>query len=233
LDRNKDGAPPEKRDEDMMIVASKKRETSIREKYENLTVPIGRALAKIGFTPISMTILSIVIAVVSLYFFYRRELPIAFLAILVSGICDILDGSIARATGKASNFGTLIDNTADRIVEGILMLGFILGGYVEGWIATMTLLAMFLPSYIRARGEAELGIYARGVGIFERKEKLGVLFGGIVIECAYPGFILDFKVCDVPIKLTILSIACLIVTIGSIISAFQRIVFFSRGKTTS
>ena len=204
---------------------------SLRKRYERATIPIGKALAKLRITPTAMTVLSIIIAISSLYYFYNRDLLGALIMIIVSGVCDILDGAIARATNEASSFGTLLDNTADRIVEGILMIGFVMGGYVEDWIALLTLLAMFLPSYVRARGEAELAVNARGVGIFERKEKLGTLFGGMIIECLNPGYMIKLQYKDVSLSLSVLSVACIIVTIGSVVSMIQRILFFKRHQT--
>mgnify|MGYP000017522726 CR=1 FL=1 len=204
---------------------------NLRKKYERSTVPIGRVLAKLGITPNMMTSLSIVVSFVSLYFFLYKQLLYAFIVIVIAGALDILDGAIARATGKASRFGTLLDNTADRIVEGVIILGLVIGQFIYGWIGVFTLLAMFLPSYIRARGEAELGVNARGVGIFERKEKLGLLFGGIILTIMK----VEYTVEILGIQLNILNIVCIAVIVGSLISSLQRLIFFRNvtSKTVS
>lgn len=200
-----------------------------RETYERKSVIIGRALARLGLTPTMMTVSSIIIAICSLFFFARHELLLALLVIILAGVFDIFDGAIARATGKASKYGTVLDNTADRIVEAIVLLGFVLGGYVAPWVAIVTLMSMYLPSYVRARGEAELGIKALGVGIFERKEKLGSLFAGIILAWYFdnPIFTVNIAVLNT-IALSLLDLVCIVVIIGSLISALQRLLFFRR-----
>ena len=196
---------------------------SLRKKYERATMPIGALFAKIGLTPNMVTALSILVAIISLYFFYMRIILYAFVIILIAGILDILDGAVARATGKTSKFGTLLDNTADRIVEGIIIIGLIMADLVSSILATTALLAMFLPSYIRARGEAELRVNARGIGIVERKEKMAILFGIIIIAYLRP---------DIPSvyifvgSVSVSDLLLIILIIGSSISALQRILFF-------
>ena len=45
-------------------------------------------------------------------------------AIALAGVCDILDGRLARALGVASPYGKFIDSTLDRFVETFAFLGF-------------------------------------------------------------------------------------------------------------
>jgi len=201
---------------------------NIREKYERSTVPIGKALARIGLTPNMMTISSILISLLSLYYFYHKNLLYAFIIIVIAGILDIMDGAIARATGRVSKFGTLLDNTADRVVEGIAILGLVIGGYIYGWIGVLTIMAMYLPSYIRARGEAELNINARGVGIFERKEKLGLLFGGMILLVLGVEYVFDLYITS----LDLMNMICILIALGSIISSIQRLLYFKNQAKT-
>jgi len=211
---------------------SENKNQSFRKKYEKATIPIGKALAKLKITPSMMTGLSIIVACFSLYYFYMKDLLMALIVIFLAGLLDILDGAIARATGKASKYGTLVDNSADRVVEGILMLGLVLGEFIYDWLGIITLLSIYLPSYIRARGEAEIRVNARGVGIFERKEKLGTLFIGIILVHFIGNinvFTLPLLVMNLNIKL--LDLFCIIVVIGCIISSIQRLLFFSKIET--
>jgi len=43
--------------------------------------------------------------------------------ILLSGLCDILDGSIARLTNDSSELGAYIDLISDRMVEAAIIIG--------------------------------------------------------------------------------------------------------------
>jgi len=126
---------------------------------------------------------------------------------------DILDGSLARATGKVSEFGQILDHFADRTVEFEIVLGLILGGYVTGWLGTLMYFTMIMPSYIRARGEAVSGISAQGVGLFERKEKISSIVFGLILEKYLPG--------------TFYYVA-LVISVLSFITSIQRLMYFRR-----
>jgi phosphatidylinositol phosphate synthase len=97
-------------------------------------------------------------------------------ALGVCGVCDILDGRIARATGVASNYGDFIDSTFDRFVEAALFLGFAF--YLKGtdygpFLAAAALGTSLIVSYARARGEV-LGVLCTG-GLMQRGERLVVI----------------------------------------------------------
>jgi CDP-diacylglycerol--glycerol-3-phosphate 3-phosphatidyltransferase len=100
-------------------------------------------------------------------------LPAGGWAIVLCGICDILDGRIARATGVASSYGDFIDSTFDRFVEVFAFLGFAI--YLRHtrfgpFLAAAALAASLVVSYARARGEV-LGVLCTG-GLMQRGERL-------------------------------------------------------------
>jgi phosphatidylinositol phosphate synthase len=97
-------------------------------------------------------------------------------ALAVCGVCDILDGRIARATGVASNYGDFVDSTFDRFVEAALFLGFAF--YLKGtdygpFLAAAALGTSLIVSYARARGEV-LGVLCTG-GLMQRGERLVII----------------------------------------------------------
>ena len=92
-------------------------------------------------------------------------------ALVLTGVCDILDGRVARATATTSVYGDFIDSTLDRFVEVCALLGFVL--VLDGVgpiVATTALAGSLLVSYTRARGEA-LGVDCKG-GFMQRAERL-------------------------------------------------------------
>ncbi len=98
-----------------------------------------------------------------------------------AGICDVLDGRLARRTGTQTPAGALFDSVCDRWGEL-----FVFAGY--GWFLrdTTWLLAVFaalggsmMVSYTRARAEG-LGIQLPG-GIMQRAERIVVVTGGTLI----------------------------------------------------
>jgi archaetidylinositol phosphate synthase len=55
---------------------------------------------------------------------------VAFFLLLLSGLCDVLDGAVARQTNTANELGAFRDLIADRMVESAVMAG-IAWGYPE------------------------------------------------------------------------------------------------------
>jgi CDP-diacylglycerol--glycerol-3-phosphate 3-phosphatidyltransferase len=124
-------------------------------------------------------------AAVLVYFEYRDEYLFYWLggAVFVIGsILDILDGALARTSGKGTPFGAFIDSTTDRISEGfvlgaIALVFFRHGNEVALAFVIAAIAGSFLVSYTRARAEA-LGL--RGdVGLGSRTERVVVISVGL------------------------------------------------------
>ena len=94
-------------------------------------------------------------------------------AIVAGGVCDIMDGRLARALGLASRYGQFIDSTLDRFVEVFALLGLVvfLAPHPFGPLAAAAALSgSMLVSYARARGES-VGVLCRE-GLMQRAERL-------------------------------------------------------------
>jgi len=191
-----------------------RKRSKVRIWYERAFIPLGKFFGKLGISPNMVTVLSIFVGCVMVFYLWQRNLIAGLITFGIAAFLDILDGSIARAMKKTSKFGMLLDHVSDRCVEFLLILGFILGAFLPGWLGALTYFSMILPSYIRARGEAVSGISGESVGFFERKEKLGILLMGMIGE--------------IFTKYRIIPIAALIVTVFSLITALQRIIFFHK-----
>ncbi|AKB31114.1 CDP-diacylglycerol--glycerol-3-phosphate 3-phosphatidyltransferase [Methanosarcina siciliae HI350] len=108
------------------------------------------------------------------------------LLILFSGVFDILDGGVARAKGRITPFGGVLDSVCDRYSDGMMFLGIMTGAIygrlsfvpflgMEGWLwAGFALIGSFLVSYTRARAESA-GCRKLSVGIAERTERMLIL----------------------------------------------------------
>ena len=103
---------------------------------------------------------------------------------VVGSVLDILDGALARRTGKGTPFGAFLDSTVDRVGEGFMLgaIGLVLMRAGNEWGVALAFAAMagsFLVSYARARAEA---IGLRGdVGIGSRAERVVVITSGLVL----------------------------------------------------
>jgi CDP-diacylglycerol--glycerol-3-phosphate 3-phosphatidyltransferase len=103
---------------------------------------------------------------------------------IVGSVLDILDGALARATGKGTSFGAFIDSTTDRMGEAAMLgaIGLVFMRDDREWALAVTFAAVagsFLVSYTRARAEA-LGL--RGdVGLSSRAERVVIISAGLIL----------------------------------------------------
>ena len=108
--------------------------------------------------------------------------------VLFAGTFDLLDGALARVTGRVTRFGALLDSTVDRYSEVVLLFGLLI--YFYKHTATLenatlaivliyaTIVGSMLVSYIRARAEG-LGLDA-DVGIMKRTPRVVTLAIGLM-----------------------------------------------------
>ena len=104
------------------------------------------------------------------------RLELGGVAILLGGVCDALDGRLARRMKVDSPYGKFIDSTLDRFVEVFALLGFVvaLRGFAPGpLLAAAALSGSLLVSYARARGEV-VGVLCKE-GLMQRGERLVLL----------------------------------------------------------
>ena len=185
----------------------------LRERYEKVSIRLGEILGRTGLTPNAVTALSIIMGLLSLISLSARKIVVGALLFLAAVFLDVVDGSIARAYNMSSSWGKLFDHYSDRTVEFLYILGLVIGGYIPGWLGVISVFADISPSYVRARGEAEIRVTAAGVGLFERKEKIAVLFLGSILTVYTP----------VAIK-----IATVILVAASLVTTVQRMIFFKK-----
>ncbi|MFC2059099.1 CDP-alcohol phosphatidyltransferase family protein, partial [Chloroflexota bacterium] len=69
-----------------------------------------KLLAKSGLNPNVLTILGFLLALVVALILATGHLFLGGFLVLVSGAADLLDGSVARISGKTTRFGGLLDS---------------------------------------------------------------------------------------------------------------------------
>jgi CDP-diacylglycerol---glycerol-3-phosphate 3-phosphatidyltransferase len=153
------------------------------EKY--FTDPVITLLAKTRVTPNTLTWIGFLISVVTAVFAAFGYMLVAGLLILFGGYFDMIDGSLARRTGKVTQFGGVLDSTLDRLSEGVLLLGLLYwfageGSIIGIMLAGITLLTSLVVSYIRAK--AEIMKVECLEGLFTRPERVIVLALGLLIN---------------------------------------------------
>ena len=161
--------------------------SEIREKVAPLMEPVARAFARAGFTPNSLTLIGLLVGSLAALLFAKGEPRLAGLTLLICGVFDVIDGAVARVTGRVTAFGEVLDAVIDRYVDFIIFIGIAYGGLAELWRlpswawCTLALTGSFMVSYTRARAEAA-GSGKLTVGIAERGERLLILAFGAMLE---------------------------------------------------
>lgn len=141
----------------------------------------------IQINPNIITLVGLLVSLISAYFFANKYILLGGVFIAVSGFVDILDGAVARKNSSTTLFGGVLDSTADRFSDAFILIGIILGGYVDPLIGILALHASVTVSYVRARAESE-GVKCN-VGIAERPERLVILMIG-----AFFGYLIDSEI---------------------------------------
>jgi len=156
-----------------------------REKLVPITTLIGNNFGSLGLSPTHWSMIAFAFAILSSIFFgistFLSEQGIVFpsqiiasIMLLISGFFDIVDGSVARVSKRATSRGAFLDSNFDKISEALIFIGIAIGGLSSPILAMIALSTSILVSYLRARAES-LGIELKGVGIGERAERLLIL----------------------------------------------------------
>ncbi len=117
------------------------------------------------------------------YFFHQHHVRTAGMLILIGGLFDLFDGTVARRTGLASSFGAFYDSTLDRYSEIVVYLGLLslyndyrleLGDVGMIYAIVLAMAGSLMISYTRARAEG-LNVECH-VGLIQRPERV-ILIG--------------------------------------------------------
>jgi CDP-diacylglycerol--glycerol-3-phosphate 3-phosphatidyltransferase len=169
--------------------------------------PLVRGLVRLGVSADHLTVAGLGLSLLAAWAFYSAHSRLAALFLLLAGLCDILDGQVARLGGGETRFGAFFDSTLDRVAEGAVLIG-VAGYYVSNLLdlvfepqkaveqisggllpptwavmaitAMVALLGSVMVSYTRARAEG-LGLECK-VGWFERPERLTLLIVAGLIQ---------------------------------------------------
>lgn len=205
----------------------------LAERVEVALAPLVTLAHGAGVRADHLTVLGMLLCAGAGVAFFDGLSRLGALLLLGAGLCDLLDGQLARRAGGETRFGAFFDSTLDRLGEALVLLGILgfclrnlvalvfeshrvleqmaVGLYpvtwaVVGGTAALALVGSFMVSYTRARAEG-LGLACR-VGWFERPERMLLLMlaGALKVFWAMSG-------------------ALLLLTVLSFFTAAQRVAF--------
>jgi len=184
--------------------------------------PLVQPLIRRGVDPNYITTVGFLVTVSAGVAFFMGHPRIAGALVLLGGFFDILDGQVARGSGRTTIFGAFYDATLDRMSEVVMFIGILslYGGWHPDfdypWMVYVVGLALggsLMISYTRARAEA-LGLDCT-VGMMQRTERV-VLIGSSAL---FFGGSLEGAV---------LTWVLLVITVLTNFTVFQRIYWVHR-----
>ena len=132
----------------------------IAQRARGVADSVARTIAYPAVTPNLLTVIGFFLTCgVALLIGAGWEALGGVLVILV-GLFDMLDGAMARVSGRKTRFGAFLDSTLDRCSEAVLLAGSL------------------LVSYTRARAEVEK--VNCEVGLLPRPQRVVVLAAGLI-----------------------------------------------------
>ena len=87
--------------------------------------PVGRALFRLRLRPNHLTICGLVVSACAGTAFVFGHVRLAGVLLILAGLFDLFDGSLARASGQAPTFGAFLDSVIDRYSDIVVMLGIV------------------------------------------------------------------------------------------------------------
>ncbi|MFZ0980056.1 MAG: CDP-alcohol phosphatidyltransferase family protein [Candidatus Acidiferrales bacterium] len=149
-----------------------------------LSWPIDRLadlLAPTGIHPNIITWAALAANLVAGIFFAKGEFAIAGGTIVLAGLCDLLDGPVARRQNRVSLFGAFLDSILDRYADLLLFLGLLVyyalvNRFLYAVLAGAAMAGAVMVSYAKARAESL--VPTAEIGFWERPERLVVMILG-------------------------------------------------------
>jgi CDP-diacylglycerol--glycerol-3-phosphate 3-phosphatidyltransferase len=181
--------------------------------------PIVRALLRLGISPDLVTVLGTVgVVLAALVCFPQGWLWQGVLIVTVLVLSDMLDGQMAKVSGRTSAWGAFLDSTSDRLGDAAVFGGILLYFTYQRdstlWAAVALAGLVFgqWTSYVKARAES-LGFTCTG-GLAARADRLVIILVGTLVA----GFGVPY----------VLEAAVSLLAVASMITVVQRIVQVKR-----
>ena len=148
--------------------------------------PVVNVLVALHVSPLLVSLFGLAFSVWGGIVVARGWLLMGGVFLLLAGLCDVLDGDVARRLGRASRFGAFIDSMLDRVSEFVYFGGILMfvvrrpSGFevYEPVVIMLALMGSVLTSYARARAEG-VGIECK-VGVMERPERIALMAIGLI-----------------------------------------------------
>lgn len=152
-----------------------------------------------GLTPNAITGLALFLGISSACLLICKYHVLALSMLLLSGFCDVLDGTVARLTGTSHPFGAYLDLISDRMVEAALILAFAILYphhylvYILFLIAVLLHFSTFLAAGALFKNDGKKSMhYDRS---FIERAEVFVIFSAMILFMQYNALLLASITC--------------------------------------
>src|SRR5277367_4792698 len=191
-----------------------------------LSWPIDRMaalLAPTGIPPNVITWLALVLNLWAGVLFAAGRFRAAGGMMILAGLCDLLDGPVARRQNRVSLFGGFLDSILDRYADLIVFLGILVyyarvNRFMYAVLAGAAMAGAVVGSYPTARAESL--VPTSEIGFWERPERLVLMILGALVN-------------RMPIALWILAIGPNVTVIHRILHTWKQTKSYDAGTAPS
>jgi CDP-diacylglycerol--glycerol-3-phosphate 3-phosphatidyltransferase len=153
------------------------------------TDPVGHVLFRLRLRPNHLTLCGLGVSVVTAIAFATGQPRTAGVLLILAGLFDYFDGTLARISGQVTPFGAFLDSVIDRYSDMAILLGILVAcgstGRTRAVVATMiALVGTVMVSYTKARAES-IGVRC-DVGFMERPERMICTIAGALFDLLEP-----------------------------------------------
>lgn len=156
-------------------------EASIGRGATKIIDAIVNFVASLGVHPNMLTLIGVGINVICGVLFGVGYFFWAGWVLILANLFDMLDGNVARLTGKSSKFGGFLDSTFDRLSDMVIFVGIMVfyasntpsRSVLNVFLCGVAMMGSVMVSYASARAESI--IPKNDVGFLRRPERI-VLF---------------------------------------------------------
>jgi peptidoglycan lytic transglycosylase len=151
--------------------------------------PVGRLLFRLNLRPNHLTLLGLGVSLLTAAAFVDGRTRLAGVLLILAGLFDFFDGSLARASGQVTPFGAFLDSVIDRYSDIVVLLGIVVlfarTPHARGAVIAMAgLVGSVMVSYTKARAQS-IGVDCN-VGLMERPERMICLIAGALFDLLEP-----------------------------------------------
>ncbi|HUU75125.1 MAG TPA: CDP-alcohol phosphatidyltransferase family protein [Methanoregulaceae archaeon] len=165
-----------------------------RPHVKGIIDPIVSICIKLGITPNSFTVASLLAALGAGVSFFYQNIIIGTILVFGNAVLDALDGAIARAQNTQSPRGDFLDHAFDRYADIFIITGIFAGGFAAwqlspemvAYIGVFALTGVLMASYLGTQAQA-VGLGRNYGGVLGRADRLVLLLLAGILDMLIPG----------------------------------------------